>query len=57
MQIQVIEAVGEERLTVHRFWQLFQHDVSEFTGDDADAEPSAGHRTQTFHIRPAMDRV
>ena len=38
MQVQVTEAVGEDRLAVHRLWQLFMHDVSEFYGNDVDAQ-------------------
>ena len=38
MQVQVTEAVGEERLTVCRLWQLFMHDVSELSGYDVDAQ-------------------
>ena len=38
MQIQVTEAIGDERLTVRRLWQLFMHDISEFSGYVVDGQ-------------------
>ncbi len=36
MKVQVTEAIEDDRLAVRRLWQLFMHDVSEFSGDDVD---------------------
>lgn len=38
MQVQITEAVGDDHLAVRRLWQLFMHDISEFSGYDVDGQ-------------------
>ncbi len=60
MQIQITEAIGDECLTVHRLWQLFMHDISEFYGNDVDAQGvneniSLMEDDDTFHYLTGED--